>query len=148
MDTDATPSGHGAVLVWTRKERELALPGFCGMAHTRDHESAQTHEPGKYTGSVPTNIQKPGSAFFLDRINRIYRILDSGSFAHIAQNPDNPVNPVEKQAVWSRPRRRDGVIAPYRCGQNAQDARITSPIPFKPYWFVVARMRHFIFAPL
>ena len=36
--TDATPSGHGAVPVWARKEMELALTGFCGMAHTRDHE--------------------------------------------------------------------------------------------------------------
>ena len=36
--TDATPFGHRAVPVWPRKERELALTGFCGMAHTRDHE--------------------------------------------------------------------------------------------------------------
>ena len=30
----------------------------------------------------------------------IYKILDSGSFAYIAQNPDNPVNPVQKQGVF------------------------------------------------
>ena len=30
----------------------------------------------------------------------IYKILDSGSFAHIAQNPDNPVNPAQKQGVF------------------------------------------------
>ena len=30
----------------------------------------------------------------------IYKILDSDSFAYIAQNPDNPVNPVQKQGLF------------------------------------------------
>ena len=30
----------------------------------------------------------------------IYKIFDSGSFAYIAQNPNNPVNPVPKQGIF------------------------------------------------
>ena len=33
----------------------------------------------------------------------ICKILDSGSFAYMAQNPDNPVNLVQKQGAFCQP---------------------------------------------
>ena len=61
----------------------------------------------------------------------ICKILDSGSLPYVAQNPDNPVNPVQKQRVFCQPPSKSYATADSEnCNDNPKSTAITVRMNF------------------